>query len=275
MITLLFALSLQAPQQAPHRATVGDTIWIVRRLLLPARHGIRAAAWEMTGDVELLGPARVISGAGSAEIAYPLVAWTPGAHTLHVPGPLLLAADGSIDSLPASDTTITVASVLPPGAADTALRPQPRAGLVHRTTVTWMPVLILTALAALLLSPLHWWWRRRGRRNPEKVATRQASSPPLERWAGAGEARTVLAAGAARVRHAIAVRVPDLHEGLDTPTLVSTLEGRPGWPLAEIEDVLGSLDSARFALAPPADVLALYERAIALAARIEAPVVTA
>ncbi|MBA2627638.1 MAG: hypothetical protein H0U85_06470, partial [Gemmatimonadales bacterium] len=120
--------------------TVGDTVWVTRRVSLPARHTVRAANWELTGDVELLGRARVVVRDGSADVSYPLVAWTAGSHTVSVPGPVLLAPDGTVDSLAAESTTITVASVLPRGVPDTALAPQPQAGLVHRETVTWMPL---------------------------------------------------------------------------------------------------------------------------------------
>jgi hypothetical protein len=259
MLVLAVALLLQA--RAP---TVGDTIWVVRRVVASSAHAVRPADWQLTGDVELLGKPRVREADGVTEVAYPLVVWVAGTHTVSVPGPLLLAADGSVDSLPPTDTTLTVASVLPRNAADSSLHPQPQAGLVHRRTVEFLPLGILLAAALVLLAPLHWWWRRRGR--PTAVAIdRRVAVPPLARWAAAGESRTVLAAAAATLRAAIAAVEPDAHEGLDTAALLGRLTTAPGMPRDEIAEVLESLDRARFAGAAPSDVLVLHERATALA----------
>jgi hypothetical protein len=239
MTALLVLLLLQARQP-----TVGDTIWAVRRVAVPAGRSVRAAPWELTGDVELLGRPRIVTSGTTAEVGYPLVAWTPGSHTVSVPGPLVLAPDGSVDSLPAADTTFSVASVLPASAADTSLRPQPQAGIVHRRTVTWGPALALAGLALILLAPLHWWWRRRGRRVPLPEA---AAPPPLPlaRWAAAGESRTVLGVFAGRLRAAAA-------------------RSGGGVDPAQGEHTRRALDDARFAGASPADVAELSARATAL-----------
>jgi hypothetical protein len=42
--------------------TVGDTIWITRTVDLPPGRTLRAADWEATDPVELLGRPRVILG---------------------------------------------------------------------------------------------------------------------------------------------------------------------------------------------------------------------
>lgn len=268
MIVIVMVLLLQA-----HTATVGDTVWVTRRVTAPAGQTVRPADWQLTGDVELLGRPRVIAANGATEISYPLVAWTPGPHTVSIPGPLLLAPNGAIDSLPAHDTTFTVASVLPRGAADSSLRPQPQAGLIHRRTVTLLPLLVLLGLAALLLAPLHWWWQRRGRATAVP-ADLPVPGPPLTRWADAGESRIVLAAAAARIRHAVAAAVPAAHEGLDTASLIATLEraalGRSdvAWPVAAVRELLQALDHARFSSATPRDVLELHTAATALAEQV-------
>jgi hypothetical protein len=264
MIGLLALLVWQA-----HAPTVGDTVWVGRRVAVPAGHAVRAGTWDLTGDVELLGRARITTANGVALVEWPLVVWTPGSHTVSVPGPLVLAADGSVDSLPPTDTTLNVASVLPRNAPVNALQPQPQAGIVHRRTVTWLPLLALIGAAILLLAPFHWWWRRRGprARAPEPVPV---PTPPLVRWAEAGETRTVLAAAAARLRGAVAAKLGESGEGLSTPALVARLEGRPELPSVEIADMLQALDDARFAGATPTHAAELYERASGLAARVVA-----
>jgi hypothetical protein len=71
---------------------------------------------------------------------------------------------------------------------------------------------------------------------------------PYERWAEAGELHAVAAAAALRLRHWIARRVPDAHEGLDTRELLLRLgELRTDWPQAGIARILRALDEARFA----------------------------
>jgi hypothetical protein len=235
--------------QARH-PTVGDTIWARRRVSVAAGHSVRATTWELTGDVEVLGRPRITTANGVTEIAYPLVAWTAGAHTVSVPGPLLLAADGSVDSLAPLDMTFTVASVLPGNVPDTALHPQPQAGIVHRRTVSWAPLLLLLGAALVLLLPLHWLWRRRGPKAMLPAADRDPV-PPLARWAEAGESRIVLAAAAAQLR---AAADSARRRGAEDPAAAD----------AEVEAALRALDDARFAGATPTHAAALFARAAAL-----------
>jgi hypothetical protein len=251
--------------------TVGDTIWVTRTVELPPGRSLRAADWEVTDPVELLGPPRVTLRGGSADVAYPLAVWRPGPHTLQVPGPLLLAADGGVDSLRPEAVTLRVASVLPRAATDTSLRPQPRAEFVPRPVTTPVPLVILLLLAVLLLAPVHWWWRRRGR----PVAAASAAEgggpagPPLERWADAGESRAVAAAATSRLRAALAGRLPPALPSLDTESVLAQVaEHRPDWPLAELDQVLRALDRARFGEGAADDVLVLARRAAELEPRL-------
>nr|MBA3260832.1 hypothetical protein [Gemmatimonadales bacterium] len=119
--------------------TVGDTVWILREVAVPAGRTVRPADWEPEDPVELLGPARVIVSGGSARIAYPVVVWVTGEHVLRPPGPLLLGPDGTVDSLPPEAVTLRVASVLPVVPPDSTLRPQPRAEFVPRGARTLLP----------------------------------------------------------------------------------------------------------------------------------------
>jgi hypothetical protein len=143
--------------------------------------------------------------------------------------------------------SLRIASVLPAVPQDSVLAPQPRADFVPRTSATPIPLLVLLAVAMLLLAPLHWWWRRRGhpRERPALPGPGPAEAP-LDRWADAGETRAVASVATARLRARIAAQMPSAHAGLDTESLLETVAARTDWPLAELGDVLRSLDEARF-----------------------------
>jgi len=261
---LAAALTMQSGRQAP---TVGDTVWVRRAVRLPSRFTARAADWELEGDVELLGRPQLLVRGDSAIVRYPVVAWTPGTHTVSVPGPTLLAPDGAVDSAAPLPITFTVRSVLPDRPAST-LRPQPPAGLVTRRTVSLLPLAVLLLLAGTFLLPAVWWWRRRGHAMPLPPAP-PVPSIPVERWADAGEARAVLALAAAHVRAAIAAAEPEAHQGLDAETCLAVLrERRPSWPLPDLTRLLDELDAARFAPRSPDDALRLHREADALTRRL-------
>ncbi|HEU4829286.1 MAG TPA: hypothetical protein VFT04_08825 [Gemmatimonadales bacterium] len=260
-----FALaSLQGAAQLP---TVGDTIWVRRAVRLPPRYTARAPIWEPEGDIELLGHPELTLRADSAILRYPLVAWTPGIHTVEIPSPTLLAPDGAIDSLAPATVRLQVASVLP-DLPDSAIAPQPGASIVARPSASLLPLVLLGVAALAVLAPLHWWWRRRGKPLPPAPSP-EPTPVPVERWAGAGEARSVLALAAARLRGAIRAADPDAHEGLDTASCIVLLRERhPEWPVAGIEETLRAIDAMRFAPGTSEDALALHRHAEALAARV-------
>lgn len=263
MIPLL--LLMQAAAQGP---TVGDTVWVRRAVPLPAGYTARQPEWKLSGDVELLGQPTIEVRGDSAVLRAPLVAWTPGTHAVQVPAPELLAPDGSLSTPPLTTARFTIEPTLP-NRPVTELRPQPEAGIIGRRTVSWLPLVIFTVLAVLLLAPLHWLWRRRGKPLP-LPAPPPLPAVPASQWAEAGEARSVLAAGAARLRRSIAAKLPDAHEGLDTATCLAVLaQSGKDWPLADIAEALAALDAARFAPGSPDEVLALYSQAAALADRLE------
>jgi hypothetical protein len=249
--------------------TVGDTIWVVRTVAVPSGATLRPADWDASDPVERLGPPRVTPHGDSADVAYPIVVWRPGLLTVEVPGPLLLGAGGRIDSVPPQAVSLRIASVLPVVPADSTLAPQPRADFVPRTSVTLLPLLILLAAAALLLAPLHWWWRRRGwpRARPNLPAP-GAHEPPLQRWSDDGELRAVASAATRRLRALIAERMPAAHAGLDTEDLLRAVAGRIDWPLAELTDLLRSLDEARFGHTSFPDAVGLARWADELAPRL-------
>jgi hypothetical protein len=253
-------------------ATVGDTLWVRRTVAVPAGRELRAPDWHPSGEVEVLGRPRIVRRGDSVEVAWPVAVWAPGQHTVQVPGPALLAADGRVDSLPPETVTLVVASVLPRVPPDSVLRPQPAAPTVPLEERSLVPLLVLLGVALLALVPVHLWWRRRGR--PVAVADASLEPEPtlsVERWAEWGEARTVVGAAVERLRAGVARRVPEAHEGLEVEQLLATLaEQRPAWPLDELDEVLRALEGTRFAAGEPEDAAALYRRAESLEARLPA-----
>jgi hypothetical protein len=245
--------------------TVGDTIWLTRRIHVASGQNVRAGSWEPSGAVELLGRAEVRRSGNEVMIRYPAVAWEPGEHVINVPGPVLVSADGRADSLPAERITLRVASVLPAAPPDSVIPVQPQAGLVRMREVSARPMLILWGIVALILLPVVLLRRRRG--HPRTVEPKHGPlAPPVERWADAGESRAVTALAAMRLREALAAGVPGLPPGLEPAAfLAAAAAARPEWPFSRIDDLLHRLDDARFALAGATAASELYAEAEALA----------
>ena len=249
--------------------TVGDTVWLSRTIAVPPGYVVRAADWDPADPIELLGRPRVVVAGDSAQITYPVVVWQPGAQLIELPGPLLLGPGGKVDSLRGQQVKREDRSVLPRTTPDSALSPQPRAGIVAIRAVSLAPLVILWVISLALLLPLHLWWRRRGKPAHAPALDAPAAEPPLARWADAGEYRAVANISAVRLRSAVAQRVAAAHPGLDTERLLSDLAAvRPDWPLAELGDILRGLDEARFGVAPASDALALSRSSVAMRARL-------
>ena len=240
--------------------TVGDTVWLSRTVRVPTGYVVRAADWEPSDPVELLGRGRVVLAGDSAEISYPVVLWRPGQHTIELPGPLLLGPGGTVDSLAGQRVSVEVRSVLPPVPPDSSLAPQPRAGLVSRRVVSLAPLGVLWLASLALLLPVHLWWRRRGKpvRTASPAVRPDVLDLPLARWADAGEHRAVANVAAARLRAAVEQRVASAHAGLDTERVLAEIAAaRPEWPLQELSDLLRELDDVRFGLVPSSEALRL------------------
>jgi hypothetical protein len=253
--------------------TVGDTVWVTRTVALPKGAEVRPAEWQLEGDVMLLGRPQVETGEGEATVRYPVVAWTTGTHTLVVPGPIIVMADGHTDSLPGQTVSLTVASVLPAEVRPEDAPVQAEAGLLRETVTTPTPVLVLLGAALVLFLPFAWWWRRR---RPSRPAARPVTGPPgaipVQGWAEEGEARAVAAAAAQVLRGAVASVLPGAQPGLVTARLLSQAEARrPPLPMADLTEVLTALDAAAFGAADAAEIESLALRAAALSERIRGP----
>lgn len=177
--------------------TVGDTIWSVRLVRVPAGAQVRAPDWTPEGPIERLGAARITRRGDEAEVAWPLVGWAPGTHALEIPGPLLVYADGREDTLSAQSLAVTVASVLPSRARET-LQPQPAAEYVARRVTSVVPPLVGLAVAAVITAGLLW-ARRRRRPVPPLPPPLPLPPAPAARWREAGEWRLLLEQMAVRL----------------------------------------------------------------------------
>jgi hypothetical protein len=251
--------------------SVGDTVWLSRTVRVPTGYAVRAAEWEPSDPIELLGRGRVVMAGDSAKISYPVVLWRPGQRTIELPGPLLLGPGGTVDSVAAERVSVEVRSVLPPVPPDSALAPQPRAGLVPRRVVSLAPTAILWLASLALLLPVHLWWRRRGKpaRTAPPALRADALELPLARWADAGEYRAVANVAAARLRAAVEERVASAHPGLDTERVLAEIAAaRPEWPLQELSELLRGLDDVRFGLVPSSEALRLSRSTIEMRERL-------
>jgi len=277
----LAALLLQAVawSSAPSQPTVGDTIWLERIVSVPAGWRVRAGRLDPAGDIEPLADPMLRRVADGWSVRYPVVAWTPGSHTVALPPLWRLGPDGQADSLAGSSAEFLVRSVLPasppapsPG-ADSGSRPAPQAALDPLRPVRLSPgppLAAVVVVAGLLAGGV--WWRRR---SPRPVATPPGArgmaerDTPDGRWLAAGEPKAVAVRATRRLRAALAAAVPAAHAALSTGECLAVLErASPHAPVRELGEVLGALDQVAFATAHGADVGALAERARRLAAEI-------
>jgi hypothetical protein len=248
----------------PAAPTVGDTVWLERRIPTPADWSVRPGRLGLGGDVEPLAAPAVRPEAGGWVVRYPVVAWTPGPHAVELPLLWRLGPMGEADSEPGGIAAFRVVSVLP----DTG-RPEPRPArapvrAAHRRPV-WPAATALLALG-LLAATLR--WRRRGPRGGAgPVPAPSEGEVDDAAWLGVGEPRAVAARAAAQLRAAVARAVPEAHRGLTTEECLAALAcAQPGRAGDELAEVLRGLDRVAFASAPEGEIAALAGRARALAA---------
>jgi hypothetical protein len=250
--------------------TVGDTIWLTRRVTTPPGAEVRAPAWTPEEGLALLGRPIIRTEGGTTVISWPAVAWTAGRRTISVPGPVIIRADGVTDSLPAEAQVLEVASVLPDSTPIDKIPPQPEAGIVlERITSPW-PVLVAVLAALLIIGPLAWWWRRRGPVAGAAPGTVHPPVWPLSEWSESGEGRAVAAVAARNLRTTLVRLLPGTPPGLVTSRLIRIMrEQRPAWPIADLSRVLEALEAVQFSSATPAAVLALASEAEELRLAVE------
>jgi hypothetical protein len=249
---------------APRRPTVGDTIWLERRISVAPGWRVRAGKLESSTVAEPLGDAVVIAVPDGWMVQYAVVAWAPGSMSLDMPPLWRLGPDGTADSLAGGTATFRVASVIPDSA--TAPAPQPSLGPLRLTRVSPIPVVAALLLAVGALLGLIAWRRRSPRLVADGPALALDPEMPDERWLAAGEPKAVAARAAQRLRSAIARTMPDAHEALSTAECLAAVErARPDAPLRELRELLNTLDQVAFATAHSVNVVPLAARARALA----------
>ena len=269
---MLAALALWAAVQdtgwtaRPAVPTVGDTVWLERRVTAPAGWSVRPGRLAPGGVVEPLGDPLALRDSSGWLVRYPVVAWTTGPQEVTLPVLWRLGPGGEADSGAAGLAAFRVASVLP----DTGT-PAPRPArdplrLGRRSAL--FPAAAVFLAAGMLAGAVRW---RRRRPRPE----RPPPQVPVERevpdrdWIAAGEPAAVAARVAAELRAAVARAVPEAHAGLTTEECLAALaRARPGPGLEELAVALRTLDGVAFGGAAGTDVAALAVRTRTLARKM-------
>jgi len=193
---MLAVLLLLSPLQ-DRLPTVGDTVWIATRVPLPTRLILRPQTWDLGELGQVLGPPDVDYHADSATVRYPVSFWHAGAHSVSVPGPIVVSPEGRSDTLSARAVVIRIASVLPQGADKSTLAPRGPAPLVSQSTRSLLPLGIGLTLVGLGAGAVAFWLRRAAdRRRAAGLAAPPVTGPDLpailDAWARSGEIRTAL-----------------------------------------------------------------------------------
>jgi hypothetical protein len=250
---------------SPARPTVGDTVWLALAVPVPVGWRVRPGRLEPTSEVEPLGDPVVARTQGGWVVRYPVVAWSPGSHTLALPPIWRLGPDGQADSVAGGAATFQVRSVLPDTGGGRA-EPQPAIAPLRPVRRTpWRPLAALvTALAGL--AGAVWWRRRPPRVVPPRGAPAQAAEAADAQWLTAGEPKAVAARAAHRLRAKLAAAIPAAREALATAEVLEVVEREaPHAPVRALTEVLTALDQVAFASAHGVDVAALAGRARTLA----------
>ncbi|PYP17244.1 MAG: hypothetical protein DMD52_04960 [Gemmatimonadetes bacterium] len=252
----------------PARPTVGDTVWLERQVVVPAGWRVRAGRLDPTERVEPLGEPSVRRAPGGWLVRYPIVAWTPGAHTLALPPIWELRPDGRADSVSGGVAGFLVQSVIP----DSVLGPEPRGALAPVRLARYA---VLPPAAALLVAGVSLalglrWRRRTPRAEPAPRHVPLEPEVPDARWLAAGEPKAVAARAAFRLRVAVARAIPEARPALSTAECIAAVErARPHASLRELRELLEQLDRVAFASAHGTDVAALAQMARRFAQELE------
>jgi len=254
----------------PASPTVGDTIRLERTFTLPAGWRVRPGRLEASEQVEPLEDARVVASGSDWVVRYTVVAWAPGVLHVAVPPVWRLGARGEADSVPGGTAAFTVASVIP----DSVRAPQPKPALtpIRAEQRGFFPLFVALLLSGSSLAAAIWWRRRPARALHAAPAPRAAAAISDERWLQIGEPKAVAARAAGMLRTVIARVIPEAHGGLSTAEcLVVARKRRPAPQFAQLEIVLGALDTVAFGSGAPVDVATLAQRARLLAQELKPP----
>lgn len=176
--------------------TVGDTVTILRTVTLPVGAVLRFPPAPPDRDHAYLSVPSVEPDPDgrSVRIRYTLTFWRAGSHPIEIPGPVVVRATGSADTLPSYRITVPIQSVLP-STADDSTAPQPPVEVIPRATRVLWPALLLPLLALAVIIPVH---RVRRRPPPDLAPPAPAPAIPdpgitLPPWVALGEVRTTAA----------------------------------------------------------------------------------
>ena len=252
---------------APASVTVGDTVYLTRTLPASPQVRVRPQPLASTAVVEPLADPVVELLGDVLVLRYAVAVFEPGVQRIAMPQVELFYPDGNTETVLGDTALVRVRSVLPPGDSvpppRTSLAPLPRPRRSGTAAVMLVSLVVAGTGAWVIVR------KRVGPRPRPLEAIAPAVTAPLRAWVEAGELRAAAAALADQLRRTIAGLEPGAEAGLPTEALLAVLRRRcPGWPLAEIEDVLHALERARFAPAVPHDVLSLAEQVGMLTERL-------
>ena len=252
---------------APASVTVGDTVYLTRTLPASPQVRVRPQPLASTAVVEPLADPVVELLGDVLVLRYAVAVFEPGVQRIAMPQVELFYPDGNTETVLGDTALVRVRSVLPPGDSvpppRTSLAPLPRPRRSGTAAVMLVSLVVAGTGAWVIVR------KRVGPRPRPLEAIAPAVTAPLRAWVEAGELRAAAAALADQLRRTIAGLEPGAEAGLPTEALLAVLRRRcPGWPLAEIEDVLHALERARFAPAVPHDVLSLGEQVGMLTERL-------
>lgn len=262
IFALLAALSVQTPGwiPSPGVATIGDTVRFTRSIVADPDVQPNVSPLARSSALEPLSSPVVAYSEGAVVIRYTVAFFETGNHAVAMPDIELTYPNGAVEHVAGDSARVEIRSVLPVG--DSLPLPREAVNPLPIGQRTPVPLILLGTTA--LVGLIGWaYLRRKTLPRPAwgGTAAESHARAPIMQWVKAGESRAVVGALADRLRAAIEDALPDAARGLSTDKCIEVIQaGNMDWPNREIEDVLRSLDRARFAPAVPADVALLIDQ---------------